>query len=73
MSKFVETVMKKTLVDVIDGDGPNNTFMSLKQSGKAINLVIGARYEDRWASWLGKESLQELINVLQEIHDAMEG
>lgn len=71
MSKFVETVTTKTLVDVIDGDGPNDTYMSLEQIGSAINLVIGARYSDRCASWFEKKGLQELIDTLQEIHDAM--
>jgi hypothetical protein len=70
MTQFVET--KKQVRKVINGEGPNDTFMSVVPSGGgAIGLVFGAVYEDACAHYLCKDGLKELIDILKDIHDAM--
>jgi hypothetical protein len=72
-AKFVVT--KKAVNKVIDGDGPLCSHMSVDpegQYGKGINLVIGARYGDRCACRFNKEGVKELIDILTDIHEAME-
>ena len=73
MSKFVKTVTNKEVKTVYDGDGPDLSYISVvpKREGRAIDLVIGAMWEDRCASSFNKESLSRLIDILAEIRDAM--
>lgn len=70
-SQFVVT--KKTVATVIDGKGPLYSCMSVSTiSGRSIELVIGARYDHRCACAFNKIGLGELIDILSEIHEAME-
>ena len=75
-SKFTETVTttKTTIKEVINGRLSNNASMSVSPSSVKgdILIVVGARYGDRYCASFDKPSLQELINELQTIHDAME-
>lgn len=73
MTEFVttETITKKTINTVIDGGTPNFAYMSVVPDGDTLYLVIGANYEDRVACHFSKKSLADLINVLQDIHEAM--
>ena len=73
MTEFVktETITKKTINTVIDGDTLNFAYMSVVPDGDILDLVIGAKYEDRVACAFSKNSLAELIRVLQDIHEAM--
>lgn len=69
-SEFVVT--KKVLKGVIDGEGPLGIFMSVVPTGKGrIDLVIGARYEDKCACSLNVDCVGELIEMLKEIQEAM--
>lgn len=74
MSEFVKTVTTHKINRVIDGCGPNASYMSVIPSlgGGSIELVIGAAAEDRCAAYQNKESLTELIRILTEIRDCME-
>jgi len=71
-TKFVVT--KKAVNKVIDGNGPLCSLMSVEPSkfGKNISLVIGARYESAVACSFSKEGVKELIDILADIHEAME-
>ena len=72
-AKFVVT--KKAVNKVIDGNGPQSSYMSVEPEGhygKGINLVIGARYESAVACSFSKEGVKELIDILTDIHEAME-
>jgi len=71
-AKFVVT--KKVVNKVIDGNGPQCSCMSVEPSkyGKSISLVIGARYESAVACSFSKEGVKELIDILADIHEAME-
>jgi hypothetical protein len=73
MDKFVEHT--PTLREVIDGNGPQCIYMSVKpsDSGEGIDLVIGAQWQNRCASSLSKSGLGQLITTLQDIHQAMKG
>lgn len=74
MTKFVktETFTTKKVVDAINVDGPGGCYMSFEEDfGGMYNLVIGARYENRCASLFTKDSIKELIDILQEIHDTL--
>jgi len=67
-----ETVVKKKIVDAINVDGPGDCYMSFEEvDGGMYNLVIGASYKDRCASLFTKDSIKELIDILQEIHDTL--
>lgn len=71
-SKFV--VKKKTVANVIDGCGPLGSLMSVApRVGGGIYLVVGAYYVDKCACSFNKEGVKELIDILSEIHAAMEG
>ena len=72
IAKFVIT--KKAVNKVIDGNGPLSSYMSVEPSkyGKSINLVIGARYESACSCSFSKEGVKELIDILADIHEAME-
>tara|TARA_R110000782_G_scaffold109414_1_gene198389 strand:- start:3 stop:458 length:456 start_codon:yes stop_codon:yes gene_type:complete len=74
-SKFTETVTtnKTTIKKVIDGSLSNNSCLSVNPtSSKGVMVVVGATYKDRYCASFDKSSLQELINELQAVHDAME-
>ncbi len=76
MYSFVttETKVVKTLNKVIDGDGPSGLDMSIvpSLSGRLVEIVIGARYRDARCCHASKQTIEELINLLKDIHDAME-
>tara|TARA_R110000823_G_scaffold47153_1_gene120510 strand:+ start:59 stop:511 length:453 start_codon:yes stop_codon:yes gene_type:complete len=75
-SKFTETVTttKTTIKEVVDGCLSNHALMSVTPSPEAgvISLVVGASHSDEYKSLFDKSALQELINELQAVHDAME-
>lgn len=70
---FVKTVTTRTILQVIDGDGPDCIYMSVSplNGNKEIDLVIGAMFKDKCASTLSKDGLHQLIDILTEIHEAM--
>ena len=66
-------VKKKTVATAIDGLGPELTYMSVEAVGTGrINLVIGTHFKNRCACSLSKDGIKELIDMLSEIHEAME-
>lgn len=70
---FTKSVTTTTVAENINGSGPECTYMSVKPlSIGIIDLVIGANYDDRCAASLSKIGLAELINILTDIHAAME-
>ena len=74
-SRFTETVTttKTTIKEVINGSLSNAAYMSVNPTSfKGVTVVVGATYEDRYCASFDKSSLQELINELQAVHDAME-
>ena len=74
-SKFTETftTTKTTIKKVIDGYTIGFANVSIEPSGlTSISLVVGAKYHDKCASFFNKVDLQELINELQAVHDAMD-
>ena len=74
-SKFTETVTttKTTIKKVIDGSLSKGAYISIDPNElTSIKLVVGAQYCNQCASLFDKPSLQELINELQAVHDAME-
>jgi hypothetical protein len=65
-------VTKKRLVEVVDGEGPDSIQMSVKSDGpNALELVIGANYNDRSSCYISREGLGQLIETLKEIHEVM--
>jgi hypothetical protein len=65
-------VTKKRLVEVVDGEGPDSIQMSVKQDGpNALELVIGANYNDRSSFLISRQGLEQLIETLKEIHEVM--
>lgn len=73
MNSFVKTQTTTTILETRNGVGPDRTYVSIVPScnNRKIDLVIGAYFSDRVASSFSKESLGELIKILQEVHDAM--
>jgi hypothetical protein len=75
-SKFTETVTttKTTVKEVTNGSLSNDACMSVARASRKgkVLVVVGARYEDRYCATFSKKPLQELINELQAVHDAME-
>lgn len=73
MPEFVKTeiITKKTINEVVDGRLPNGTLVSVRQTGPCVQLTIGASFENREGYWFTKNSLADLIKVLQDIHEAM--
>ena len=66
-------VKKKTVVKVIDGNGPQCVNMSVVPDNRGgIYLVIGARYDHRCAAAFSKDGIKELIDTLSEILEALE-
>jgi len=79
MSKWTSTKTEvvtkevKTINKVVDGSLSNQAYVSIVPDWSGlVNIVVGAEYEDRLACSFSKKSLKELINVLTEVHDAME-
>lgn len=74
MSKFVETEVKTTILETMDAFGPNLSFVSIVPMPyvSGVEVVIGARYEDRHLACFSKIGVSELISILKEVHDAME-
>jgi len=70
-NQFVTT--KKVINEVLDGDGPDCIDMSVSLNEGHIHLVIGTHYENRSACNLSREGVKELIGILRDIHEAMEG
>lgn len=71
MSQFVNTKTVTEVVNKINVNGPDFIYMSVVPVSGGINLVIGAKYENRLASALTKEGLALLIGDLAIIHDAL--
>lgn len=72
MTEFVKTETKTTIIDTMDGNGPDASLVSITTLGpRAINLVIGARFRDSCASGFSKEGLGDLIKILRQVHGAM--
>ena len=73
MDSFVKTETKTTILETKNGNGPDYTYVSIVPSynNRKIDLVIGAHFSARCASGFSKESLGELIKILQKVHDAM--
>jgi hypothetical protein len=75
-SKFTETVTttKTTIKKVINQYLSNGACISIDANcgNHNILLVVGAEYKDRYCPVFNKTELQELINELQAVHDAME-
>ncbi len=73
-SKFIETKMieTKTIKHVENGYGPCGSLMSVIPHGTMVSLVIGASYVNSCASFLNKEGVEELIDILRDIHSAMQ-
>lgn len=70
-NQFVVT--KKVVSKALDGTGPEFIYMSVEpvDTGR-INLVVGAHFKDRCACSLSRMGLKHLIDMLSEIHEAME-
>ena len=71
---FVKEEIKvtKSVAMVIDGDGPDCTYMSVRPVPHGISLVIGAKWSDQCCCNLSKNGVAELIAILQDVHSAME-
>jgi hypothetical protein len=72
-SMFVktETTTKKVIQEVVNRYRTGGACVSVKPHGDLIKLVVGASMEDENRCVFSKFDLQELINDLQEVHDAM--
>jgi len=69
-SDFVVT--EKRVNTVIDGVGPGYTLMSvIPYGGDCVDITIGAKRKNRCGPSFCKETLRELIQILEEIHEAM--
>jgi len=70
-----ETVVKKTVQTVINGNGPFCAYLSVDTHGEKnpqfVDIVIGANYSNRAASAFDKDSIKDLIDLLVDIHEAM--
>ncbi len=68
-----ETTTKRVIQEVVNGETIDFALVSVVPNGylSSVNLVVGAVWEDRSRSQFSKSQLQELINNLQEVHDAM--
>ena len=77
MTPFLKTVTKTTVQEAINQHGPMLSLMSVvpqpRLDGKiaSIELVIGAKFENRCASAFSKKGVLELAALLCEIADAM--
>lgn len=72
---FIETVTTKRLKGTINNhkiEGLHSAQVSLNGNLKEISLVIGARNENGYRCYFNKESLGNLLKMLQEVHDLME-
>jgi len=68
-----EIITKTVINSVVDGYLSNYAGISVVSTEpELVELVIGSRYVDREACTFTKDSVAELIEVLQEIHDVME-
>ena len=75
MNTFVKTttITTKNVCTVRNGVGPEQILMSVRPLGKgSIDLVIGASATNSCASSLSKKGLAKLIEILQDIHEAIE-
>jgi hypothetical protein len=78
MNTFVGT--KRVIKTVINGNGPDFTLISVipptdpesSLYSVGVELVIGAWRQDACAHRFTKKGLAELIEILQDIHDALE-
>jgi len=69
----VVTKETKSVNETVDKSLSNMALISVvPRSSGVIDLVVGSWYDRRCASGFSKENLKELINVLTEVHDAME-
>lgn len=68
---FVTTKVVTTVDKIIDGKTSNYADVSVVVTDpQEIQLVIGAAYAHRQCCYFDKETLQHLIDDLQELHDA---
>lgn len=68
---FTETKTTTVIKEVINGRGPNGSYVSIKPDGFVINLVIGASWHNRCAEGFSKKGLTELIEELTAVRDCM--
>jgi hypothetical protein len=70
--KFVVTT--PAINRVIDGVGPDFSLMSVEPSygGAVIELVVGAHWSKRTSCSFSRGGVKELIDILRDIHAAME-
>lgn len=70
---FVETKTVKTIKKSIHVREFGAALVSVvPTSSDEIQLVIGADWKDRCASYFNKQALQRLVDSLQEVADAMD-
>lgn len=74
MRGFVKKETKTTIIKTKNKSGPDGALISIIPYGdnEAINLVIGAKYENASAPAFSKEGLEELILILKEVRDALD-
>jgi hypothetical protein len=73
-TEFVNHRGGRCINTVRDGFGPMFNYMSVvpREGNTSIHLVFGASFMDRCASALTKQGLEELIDILKDIHSVME-
>jgi hypothetical protein len=75
MSEWVSTKEVKTINKVVDGTGPQGSYLSITsgncKSYNTVGIVFGAMFEDRSCYELSKSGLTRLIEILTEVKDAM--
>jgi hypothetical protein len=73
---FIKTVTAKTLIKAqnINPEALRWADISISPfpGNKTIDLVVGAAFEDRSSCAFDKDSLGNLLKMLQEVHDLME-
>lgn len=73
------TKTTKTMAYARNAVGPSGSYMSVSyrrgesHNPTGIDMVIGAQFEDRTRCAFDKADIAELIEILQDIHAAMEG
>jgi hypothetical protein len=74
MTPFVTTKTTRAINSTVDGFCPGGALMSVVTRGgrfAQVGLTIGARYRHAESGHFSKDTLKDLIGILQEIHDAM--
>lgn len=73
---FIKTVTAKTLIKAQNINPQALGWADISifpfPGNKTLDLVVGATFEDRSSCLFNKESLGNLLKMLQEVHDLME-